>query len=140
MIKITFTGDIMCQRQLLASAYVKHGKYDFHNCFTAIRPLFADSDYVVGNLETPVSNTTPVVSSAISFNAPLSWLTALKEVGFHFLATANNHCLDRGLQGLDDTIHNLDTFGFDHDGTYLHLEDSNRLVIMSGRKPFLCTI
>lgn len=47
-IKISFTGDIMCELPLLKSAKGKDG-YCFDEVFSKVKPLFSISYYVVGN-------------------------------------------------------------------------------------------
>ncbi len=39
---------------------------------------------------------------------------------FDLLVTANNHCMDTGLQGLFQTIVHLEQYVFGHTGTFLH--------------------
>jgi poly-gamma-glutamate synthesis protein (capsule biosynthesis protein) len=42
---------------------------------------------------------------------------ALRESGFSVLSTANNHALDQGARGADETINALDNFGLPHMGS-----------------------
>ena len=49
--KISFTGDIMCERPLL-SASRSDKKYDFDFVFHGVKDKLRESDLVVGNLET----------------------------------------------------------------------------------------
>lgn len=52
--KITFLGDIMIEPPVLKAA--KRGDtYDFRGVFARAKSLLAESDYVVGNLETPLA-------------------------------------------------------------------------------------
>ena len=53
--KITFLGDIMAEPPVLKAAKRKNG-YDFRGVFAHTKNLLAQSDYVVGNLETPPGN------------------------------------------------------------------------------------
>ena len=47
--KISFTGDIMCERPLL-SASRSDKKYDFDFVFHGVKDKLRESDLVVGNL------------------------------------------------------------------------------------------
>ena len=70
MIKISFLGDIMCEPLLLKAAKI-HNTYDFSRVFLNVKGLLADSDYVVGNLETPLAGEEAgLVNELFSFNAP----------------------------------------------------------------------
>ena len=54
MIKISILGDIMCEPLLLKAAK-KGGSYDFSGVFENVKELLSESDYVIGNLETPLA-------------------------------------------------------------------------------------
>lgn len=118
MQKITVIGDIMVEPQFLGQ--VKKGdEYDFYTPLKALEHLFDKSDYVIGNLETPLAGEEAVYTNRIvSFNAPDSVAEAVKKIGVNVVSTANNHCLDRGFLGLERTIKVLDEIGLDHTGTY----------------------
>ena len=118
MQKITVIGDIMVEPQFLAQ--VKKGdEYDFYTPLKALEYLFEGSDYVIGNLETPLAGEEAEYTNRIvSFNAPDSVAEAVKKIGVDVVSTANNHCLDRGFEGLERTLAALDRIGLDHTGTY----------------------
>ena len=119
MIKISFIGDIMCEPLMLKAARKSDGSFDFSPVFDNVRKLLADSDYVVGNLETPLAGEqAKYVNELFSFNAPDQFAQAVKAAGVDFVSTANNHCMDRGLEGLKRTIIALDESGLSHDGTH----------------------
>ncbi|HZX73465.1 MAG TPA: CapA family protein, partial [Cyclobacteriaceae bacterium] len=52
------------------------------------------------------------------FSAPDQLAYTLRDVGMDVLVTANNHCVDRGKNGLERTIALLDTLGIQHTGTF----------------------
>ena len=109
LIRITFVGDIMCERPLLKAYFMNKG-YDFRPVFEATKKLFNESDFVIGNLETVFAGKeVGYTNSLYSFNTPDEFLDALKESGIDLFLTANNHCLDRGIDGLKRTIHELDS-------------------------------
>ena len=129
-IKLTFVGDIMCQREQNAAAWARHNDYIYDETFAAVAGLFKDSDYVIGNLETPIAGSLYGYTSEPSqFNTPETFLDALKFTGIDFLSTANNHCLDRGVNGLEQTLRNLQSKGFDYAGTYASREASEQIFI-----------
>lgn len=118
MIKLTFIGDIMCEPLLLKSSKTNIG-YDFQQTFSYVKTLFANSDFVIGNLETPIAGKkAKYTHSLFSFNAPKEFALAVKNAGIGLVSTANNHCLDRGRIGLDKTIENLNEINLAHFGTY----------------------
>lgn len=116
--KISFLGDIMCEAPLLKAAK-KLGGYDFMGVFNGIRSLCEKSDFVVGNLETPLAGKAAGYTKDLySFNTPDTFAEAAKNAGINLVLTANNHCCDRGIQGLIRTLDVLDGYGIPHVGTF----------------------
>ncbi len=128
-VRISFCGDIMLFAAETSARLQKFGQLDYADYLAGIKPLLCDSDYVVANLETPIAPSQPLTSKAAEFNSPPELLGTLKDIGFSFLSTANNHCLDRGVSGLKETLAQLAKFGFDHDGTFASEDDSNRVFV-----------
>lgn len=126
--KITFVGDLECFKMQNEAIMKKYGKYDYWESMALVKRLFKGSDYVVGNLETPVADGDPT-DAPVRFNTPKSFLEAIKKLGINFLQTCNNHSLDRGEDGADQTINHLEKFGFDHSGTYRTEEESNQIFV-----------
>lgn len=124
IVKISFTGDLMClreQNEAISRIGMSQERYD--EIFRQVKPLFSESDFIIGNLETPVCNA-EISSESINFNTPIEYLRSLKNFGFGFLSTANNHCLDRGVGGLCETIDNIDELNIGHSGTYRTKQES----------------
>lgn len=117
LVKLTFIGDIMCTKGMINS-FNNNGVFDFNQAFSQIQDLFSESDLIVGNLETPVNDTNSALSGEpYSFCAPIEFIEAIEQCGINCLTTANNHCLDRGLEGLSSTIDCLNKIGIKHTGT-----------------------
>ena len=132
MDKITIIGDIMCEPLLLKAAY-HNGTYDFSQVFAKIKERFAESDYVIGNLETPLAGSEAVFTDSLFvFNTPDEFADALKAAGIDFVLTANNHCLDRGIAGLERTLRVLDDKEIPHTGTYLNKPDDGNAYVTVG--------
>ncbi len=129
MTKITFTGDIIIAPEQL-QAITKNADGNFSTIFEPIASLLKESDFVVGNLETPLGGKNlGYTNHKWSFNTPDELADALREIGFNMLTTANNHCLDRDKEGLVRTIHCLDRYGLDHIGTYATKEERDMVYI-----------
>lgn len=130
-IKISFLGDIMCERPFLKAAKIKQHDYDFDQAFSSLKTLNGKSDYVIGNLETVCAGETRGYTKELySFNTPDTFISALKKCGIDFVSTANNHCLDRGLDGLRRTLDVLDSKGIQHTGTYRSRKESEHACII----------
>lgn len=129
MVKLSFVGDIMCEEEQLKANF-NNNNYDFSTVFEAIKPVFFNSDFVVGNLETPLAGQElEYTNHKWSFNAPVEFAVAVKNAGFDLVATSNNHSLDRGVAGLYKTIQNLNGIGLEQTGTYLTKSESDSICI-----------
>ncbi|MBR3760591.1 MAG: CapA family protein [Ruminococcus sp.] len=118
LIKISFLGDITCDRPMLKAA-LKDGKYDFKASLEGIKSVIAESEYSVGNIETVFAGKKYGYNpNPISYNSPDELCRAIKEAGISMLTTANNHCLDMGGRGIDRTIRLLEKLGIEYTGTY----------------------
>ena len=117
----------MCEFPLLNAVKERKGKFDFFECFSGLKPLLEESDLVVGNLETPVAGEEQGYSNAremYSFNTPGEFADAAAQAGISLFLTANNHCLDRGKEGLIRTIQALDEKGLPHTGTFRSADET----------------
>lgn len=134
-IRIAAVGDILMWRQQIESARRGQGRYSFDEMFQPIAGILNNANLVIGNLETTLSGREAVyqkrnpLNGYPMFNCPDELAGALKRAGFDVLTTANNHCLDRGVQGLKRTLNVLDRYGLAHTGTFRTREESQRMLI-----------
>ena len=84
----------------------------YRSRMAAVKEVLDCCDYVVGNLETPLTDATKSIGGKSAYikglpeNAEiLQWL------GVTHVSLANNHMFDYRAQGLDDTINTLDAYG-----------------------------
>ncbi len=118
MIKISFTGDVSCDKPLLAACRGSDDSYDFSGVLSEVRALFSGSDHVIGNLETVFGGKSNGYNvRPFGYNSPDSFMNCLSEAGFTAFSTANNHCMDEGVAGLHRTLTILDQSGIRHAGT-----------------------
>ncbi len=103
-ITLRVVGDVMLHEAQQVSAKTAAG-YDFSEYFARISAELSCADLTVGNLEAPVANRPP--SGYPRFNAPAELLNELQSAGFDAFTIANNHILDKGSTGLEDTIDRL---------------------------------
>lgn len=129
--KISIVGDIMCEPRMLSTSESYNG-YDFSGVFEHIRTMFEDADYVIGNLECPLAGEKAgFTKSMFSFNSPDEFADALQDAGIDLVLTANNHCLDRGIVGLQRTELVLEKKGIKYAGTFSNLKDRNEATYFS---------
>ena len=103
------------------------GTFDYSPTFQCVRALLKDADYTVGNLETTLAGAGAEYTNALcSFNTPDIFADVLADAGFNMLSTGNNHCLDRGVEGLRRTLDVLDAAGLEHVGTARTPEEAEK--------------
>ncbi|MFA6148754.1 MAG: CapA family protein [bacterium] len=90
--------------------------------FRAVAPLLAGHDVVFGNLEGPLTDVerSPKCPKprrggrpCFAFRTPPRYAALLAEAGFTAVNVANNHSLDFGMEGLDNTLAFLDAAGIE---------------------------
>ena len=117
-ISLLFAGDVMGHDSQISAAYnASRNVYDYDPCFKFVKPLIAAADVSIANLEVTLAG--PPFKGYPQFSSPDVLALTLKDCGFDALVTANNHCVDRGKQGLERTIARLDSFRIPHTGTFI---------------------
>lgn len=130
LVTIGAVGDVMIPSGIVSDTRTADGEYDFHALFAPFADLFGSVDLMCANLEAPLAGKEAGYSTRddprpgeFRFNAPDSVLDPLKEYGVDLLSTGNNHCLDKGEEGLYRTIETIRAAGFCQTGTFLNAED-----------------
>lgn len=115
--KLTFSGDIMLDNETIDLYKTEFGKYDFNIMFSDIKDFLNQSDFAVGNLETPITmNNDELKSQQYRFTSPVEFAEAVKNAGFNLVTTANNHCLDNGIDGIKKTVDSLNKIKLENTG------------------------
>lgn len=96
---IIFTGDIS-----VTGSFVKKIEENEEIFSKNIIDEFEKSDFVVGNLEGPVTNIEPEISSDIRIKSPRNTIEYLVKRKINVFNLANNHILDCKTIGLNDTL------------------------------------
>lgn len=132
-VDVLAAGDLMClYGQLLAAK--KGNDYEFDYCFAEVKGLISAADLAIANLETLVAEGYEYTGAQRGnpnpkMNAPDSYLSAVLGSGFDVLVNSNNHICDRGTDGIDKTIKNMDEQGVAHTGAYALGEQRKQLIV-----------
>lgn len=94
-----------------------------------VRPWLS-GDIVFGNLETAVTGRGEKAEKRWNIRCPAKNLDALSEAGYTVLNLANNHVMDYGRTGLEDTLDALNERGFLHMGAGKDLGAARRPVFV----------
>lgn len=123
------SGDVLSHITNTEAALQPNGSYDYMPQLAEVKGLLAQADYTMVNLESTVAGKRFGYRGFPRFNAPVNLAQTLKKLGVDLVATANNHAMDSGLEGLKANLDNLDKIGLDHVGTYRTPEEAERAYI-----------
>jgi len=125
-------GDLMAHWDQIEDARTPEGDYDFTHSFEPVKGDLSQG-YAIGNLETVFGGEELGYSSYPRFSTPDAYGKALKEAGFDFVTTCNNHSLDKDAYGVVRTLQVLDSLGIAHTGTYATREDSEQITLVEAQ-------
>ncbi len=110
-------GDIMCHSTQYNYAWVEGDSFDFNPVFSVIGDYLKEKDVLIGNLETVLAGDTKNYLGYPYFNTPNALAKALRNTGFDYITTANNHASDQGVDGIERTYEVLKNLGMTPLGT-----------------------
>ena len=94
------TGDVMLGRSV---NYLGWKNHDFAWSWREVAPELEHFDYVIANLETPITVDCPLTNEGMLFCADASAAAALTTGPFDFFTLANNHIYNHGRDGYRQT-------------------------------------
>jgi poly-gamma-glutamate capsule biosynthesis protein CapA/YwtB (metallophosphatase superfamily)/uncharacterized membrane protein (UPF0127 family) len=105
-IKLLFVGDIMMTRSVEEKIKDLNKKFIFP--FLNILDYLKTFDYVIANLEGPISDKGTKVGNKYSFRMKPEVAEALSNTNINVVNLANNHIFDYGKIAFEDTLKNLE--------------------------------
>ncbi len=141
-ISIVFAGDINFDRYVRKQALIK-GNYNY--IFDSVRELFQSSEYVVANLEGPITDNDSIsMNSEIGstsnyfFTFPIETAQVLKDQNINLVNIGNNHIHNFGIDGLDQTKRHLSTANVEYfghvDANETNFNNESKVIEVSGYK------
>lgn len=128
--RLMFVGDISLGEHFFSFGHgprtvIESGHFVFEN----VAKVLSQADFVIGNLEGPLSDIgySPMNPTSRVFRGSPSSVAQLKRAGFTILSVANNHSLQHGGACFEDTVWNLEQAGIKVAG----LSDKGKLGISS---------
>lgn len=110
--RVTFAvaGDVIPHQPVVEAAKAaatqdNHDGWDV--LFANVSDAFRDADFGFVNLETPAAPKHSLGTKAFQFNAPVALVDSLKFNGINIVSFANNHVMDQGWPGFDETLDHL---------------------------------
>jgi gamma-polyglutamate biosynthesis protein CapA len=112
-IQITLGGDVMLGRSVLTKSELM-GDYSYP--FNEIRGFLKGSDLVFVNLETPIVEKCPRTNTGMIFCTDPKMIQGLVSSGINVVNIENNHLLNYGQEGLEETKRYLKEGGIEITG------------------------
>ncbi|MGR5590629.1 CapA family protein [Peptoniphilus grossensis] len=131
-VKILAMGDMIFHQPIVKN-YRSNDTYDFTPIFANISADINEADLALANFEGSV-NSNRKLSGFPLFNFPKETIYSLKNAGFDALSTANNHALDTGLDGIEETISHIRESGMKNFGTLTEDGDKGIIIEKNGIK------
>ena len=137
-IRISYIGDlILLKDQVIAAKNNITGKYEFDDVFKYTSKHFHESDYTIGIYEGPSAGNNTSYSTSnfddgipLYLNFPDEFAEAVKNAGIDLVSTANNHLLDKKVEGAMRTLDILDKYNITHVGSYRNQEEKDKIEII----------
>ena len=123
MTKIIIGGDI-CPTHYDLSKFIKG---DTSIVCKELMEALSKADFKIANLETPlIKKQTPIEKSGAVFGSQPEILNLIKNLGIDFLNLSNNHILDHGNVGLQQTILSLEERDIEYSGAGMNLTEASK--------------
>jgi poly-gamma-glutamate capsule biosynthesis protein CapA/YwtB (metallophosphatase superfamily) len=104
--RLLFAGDLMLGRRVGPVAAAEGAEL-----FEGIRHVVSSADLAAANLESPLTHRPHLSSNPNELRADPALAPLVAGAGFDLMSVANNHTIDSGPGGLDDTIRALGAVG-----------------------------
>ncbi len=127
-IHIGFVGDVMIGRMVNELLRAQPN----HNLWGTMLPIMQQQNLVVCNLETALTTNNQPVPKVFNFKSDPAHVAVLKQANISIVNIANNHVLDYGLTGFEETLKTLKQANIASVGAGMN--------DVEARKPYLFTI
>ena len=136
VVHVTAAGDNLIHHSVMVNARELAGGYgyDFKPLYSEVKYLIEGADLAILNQETVISESNEprgAEGGVLIFNSPPEVADAVIDLGFDVFTMANNHLLDMGTDGLEESINFWNRKAAENDltvlGAYLNEEDANRI-------------
>jgi poly-gamma-glutamate capsule biosynthesis protein CapA/YwtB (metallophosphatase superfamily) len=138
-IRISYIGDlILLKDQVISAKNNITGKYEFDEIFKETWEYLQKSELSIGVYEGPSAGNMTNYSTSnyndgipLYLNFPDEFAESVKKAGINLVTTANNHLLDKGIDGALRTIDILNKYNITHTGSYKNQKEKNQLLVLN---------
>ena len=136
VVHVVAAGDNLIHYSVYKNAeeYAGGDGYNFDPMYDEVKYLVQDADLAIINQETVISQSNPIRGAdggQLIFNSPPQVADTVIDLGFDVVTMANNHLLDMGTDGLEESIRFWNQKAEENNltvlGAYLNEEDANNI-------------
>lgn len=122
MARVMFVGDVSLGEYYLSFGHGPRTLANQQSIFVQVQPILEQADLVVGNLEAPLCSNDYDESEPedIVLKADPVHAAQLREAGFGIMQVANNHTMQHGESGFDESLRILEQHNIDAVGLHQH--------------------
>ena len=102
-VSLFLTGDGLLHESVYMDAMKDDGSFDFSKQLDRVTSIASKYDLQYYNQETILGGTELGLTGYPTFNSPQEFGTYMVNKGFNLVSTANNHCLDMGWTGVENS-------------------------------------
>lgn len=123
-ISILITGDLCLVNRVKNYCSEENASKIYGNYLKELK----DKDFSITNLECPITDSNePIQKSGPTIKAGSQCSKIVKAGNFDLVTLANNHIMDYGEKGLNETIENCKKEGIDYVGVGKNIEEANKV-------------
>ena len=132
-IRISYIGGlILLKDQVMSTKNNKTGKYEFDEMFKYTLDYLQKSELSIGVYEgLYTENMTSYSTSNFNDRIQDEFAESIRKAGISLVTTANNHLLDKGINGAFRTIDILNKNNITHIGSYKNQKEKNQLLVLT---------
>lgn len=97
-------GDNLIHDSIIDFAQTSSNSYDFTSIYQNVRSDIQNADLSFINQESIIGGDDLALTGYPSFNTPSDMINNLVDTGFDIVGGSNNHSLDRGTKGIENTL------------------------------------
>ena len=125
-VTLNAVGDLMLARDIITMMDERGSAYPF----AAVKALLGDADVTIANMEGTFTDRGVPAAKFYTFRTPPFHARGLAEAGIDVVSLGNNHAMDFGAQGLQDTLDALDAAGVLYSGAGANIQAARAPVLI----------
>ena len=124
--KILVAGDF-CPQQRAAELFDKN---EYYVVLGEVKHIIEEADYSIVNFECPIcyGGEKPIVKCGPNLKCAENGMEAIQWAGFDCVTLANNHFLDYGKEGVNNTLNACAKYGIDTVGGGKNLQEASKIL------------